>query len=89
MASSTVALVMSRRRLRHFQVVEPARSGDRLLGIVAKYDMPCGFSNDRNALSVEMAAFAYYVVSVGSEITALSLILRGLRDICLTRTLTL
>jgi len=54
MTISTVALEMSRRKFRHFPVVEPTRSGGRLLGIVAKYDIARGFPNDLNPFSVEV-----------------------------------
>ncbi|MBM4298986.1 MAG: CBS domain-containing protein, partial [Deltaproteobacteria bacterium] len=39
MTISAVALEMNRRKFRHFPVVEPTRSGGRLVGIVAKYDI--------------------------------------------------
>ena len=54
MTISTVALEMSRRKFRHFPVVEPTRSGGRLLGIVAKYDIARGFPNDLNPFSIEV-----------------------------------
>ena len=54
MTVSAVALEMSRRKFRHFPVVEPTRSGGRLLGIVAKYDIARGFPNDLNPFSVEV-----------------------------------
>ena len=54
MTISAVALEMSRRKFRHFPVVEPNRSGGRLLGIVAKYDIARGFPNDLNPFSVEV-----------------------------------
>ena len=54
MSISAVALEMSRRKFRHFPVVEPSRSGGRLLGIVAKYDIARGFPNDLNPFSVEV-----------------------------------
>ena len=54
MTISTVALEMSRCKFRHFPVVEPTRSGGRLLGIVAKYDIARGFPNDLNPFSVEV-----------------------------------
>ena len=55
MTISAVALEMSRRKFRHFPVVEPTRSGGRLLGIVAKYDIARGFPNDLNPFSVEVS----------------------------------
>jgi acetoin utilization protein AcuB len=54
MTVSAAALEMSRRKFRHFPVVEPTRSGGRLLGIVAKYDIARGFPNDLNPFSVEV-----------------------------------
>jgi acetoin utilization protein AcuB len=54
MTISTVALEMSRCKFRHFPVVEPTRSGGRLVGIVAKYDIARGFPYDLNPFSVEV-----------------------------------
>lgn len=54
MTISAVALEMSRRKFRHFPVVEPTRAGGRLLGIVSKYDIARGFPNDLNPFSVEV-----------------------------------
>ena len=54
MTISEVALEMSRCKFRHFPVVEPTRSGGRLLGIVSKYDIARGFPNDLNPFSVEV-----------------------------------
>ena len=54
MTISAVALEMNRRKFRHFPVVEPTRSGGRLVGIVAKYDIARGFPNDLNPFSVEV-----------------------------------
>jgi len=54
MSISTVALEMSRRKFRHFPVVEPTRAGGRLLGIVAKYDIARGFPSDLNPFSIEV-----------------------------------
>ena len=54
MSISAVALEMNRRRFRHFPVVETTRSGTRLVGIVAKYDIARGFPNDLNPFSVEV-----------------------------------
>jgi CBS domain-containing protein len=51
---SSVALEMNRRRIRHFPVCEPTRSGARMVGIVAKYDIARGFPNDLNPFSVEV-----------------------------------
>ena len=52
MSISAVALEMNRRKFRHFPVAEPTRSGTRLVGIVAKYDIARGFPNDLNPFSV-------------------------------------
>lgn len=51
---SAVALEMSRRKLRHFPVCEPARGGRRMVGVVAKFDIARGFPNDLNPFSVEV-----------------------------------
>ena len=51
---SAVALEMNRRKFRHFPVAEPTRSGSRLVGIVAKYDIARGFPHDLNPFSVEV-----------------------------------
>jgi acetoin utilization protein AcuB len=51
---SAVALEMNRRKLRHFPVCEPTKSGRRLVGIVAKFDIARGFPNDLNPFSVEV-----------------------------------
>lgn len=51
---SAVALVMSRRKLRHFPVCEPTRTGRRMVGVVAKFDIARGFPNDLNPFSVEV-----------------------------------
>ncbi|MSP41170.1 MAG: CBS domain-containing protein [Deltaproteobacteria bacterium] len=52
---SSVALEMNQRKLRHFPVCEPTRSGARMVGIVAKYDIARGFPNDLNPFSVEVS----------------------------------
>jgi acetoin utilization protein AcuB len=51
---STVALEMSRRKFRHFPIVEQSRGGPRLVGIVAKYDIARGFPSNLNPFSVEV-----------------------------------
>ena len=51
---SAVAIEMSRRKLRHFPVCEPTRSGRRMVGVVAKFDIARGFPNDLNPFSVEV-----------------------------------
>jgi acetoin utilization protein AcuB len=51
---SQVALEMSRRKFRHFPIVEQSRSGARLVGIVAKYDIARGFPSNLNPFSVEV-----------------------------------
>ena len=51
---SRVALEMSRRKFRHFPIVEPSRNGKRLVGIVAKYDIARGFPSNLNPFSVEV-----------------------------------
>ena len=51
---SAVALEMSRRKVRHFPVCEPSRTGRRMVGIVAKFDIARGFPNDLNPFSVEV-----------------------------------
>lgn len=51
---SAVALEMSRRKLRHFPVCEPIRTGQRMVGVVAKFDIARGFPNDLNPFSVEV-----------------------------------
>ncbi len=52
---SSVALEMNRRKIRHFPVCESTRSGARMVGIVAKYDIARGFPNDLNPFSVEVS----------------------------------
>jgi acetoin utilization protein AcuB len=51
---SQVALEMSRRKFRHFPIVEQSRSGTRLVGIVAKYDIARGFPSNLNPFSIEV-----------------------------------
>lgn len=51
---SYVAVEMSRRKFRHFPVVESTRTGNRLVGIVAKYDIARGFPGDLNPFSIEV-----------------------------------
>ena len=51
---SAVALEMSRRKFRHFPIMEPSRTGARLVGIVAKYDIARGFPSNLNPFSVEV-----------------------------------
>jgi acetoin utilization protein AcuB len=51
---STVALEMSRRKFRHFPIIEQSRSGGRLVGIVAKYDVARGFPSNLNPFSIEV-----------------------------------
>jgi acetoin utilization protein AcuB len=51
---SQVALEMSRRKFRHFPITEQSRSGFRLVGIVAKYDIARGFPSNLNPFSVEV-----------------------------------
>jgi acetoin utilization protein AcuB len=51
---SKVALEMSRRKFRHFPIIEQSRSGPRLVGIVAKYDIARGFPSNLNPFSVEV-----------------------------------
>jgi acetoin utilization protein AcuB len=52
MTISAVALEMNRLKIRHFPVCEPTRTGKRMVGIVAKYDIARGFPNDLNPFSV-------------------------------------
>lgn len=51
---SLVAMEMNRLKFRHFPVVEPTRSGARLVGIVSKYDIARGFPNNLNPFSLEV-----------------------------------
>jgi len=51
---SFVAMEMNRLKFRHFPVVEPTRSGPRLVGIVSKYDIARGFPSTLNPFSVEV-----------------------------------
>jgi acetoin utilization protein AcuB len=51
---STVALEMSRRKFRHFPIVEQSRGGPKLVGIVAKYDIARGFPSNLNPFSIEV-----------------------------------
>jgi acetoin utilization protein AcuB len=51
---SQVALEMSRRKFRHFPICEMSRTGSRLVGIVAKYDIARGFPSNLNPFSVEV-----------------------------------
>jgi len=51
---SAVALQMSRRKLRHFPVCETTRSGQRMVGVVAKFDITRGFPSDLNPFSAEV-----------------------------------
>ena len=51
---SQVALEMSRRKFRHFPIVEQSRSGTRLVGIVSKYDIARGFPSNLNPFSIEV-----------------------------------
>ena len=51
---SFVAMEMNRRKFRHFPVVEPSRSGLRLVGIVSKYDIARGFPSNLNPFSLEV-----------------------------------
>jgi acetoin utilization protein AcuB len=51
---SQVALEMSRRKFRHFPIVEQSRSSARLVGIVSKYDIARGFPSNLNPFSIEV-----------------------------------
>jgi acetoin utilization protein AcuB len=51
---SFVAMQMNRRKFRHFPVTEPTRTGNRLVGIVSKYDIARGFPNNLNPFSIEV-----------------------------------
>lgn len=51
---SLVAMEMNRRKFRHFPVAEPTQSGQRLVGIVSKYDIARGFPANLNPFSVEV-----------------------------------
>jgi acetoin utilization protein AcuB len=51
---SFVAMEMNRRKFRHFPVAEGTRSGQRLVGIVSKYDIARGFPANLNPFSVEV-----------------------------------
>jgi acetoin utilization protein AcuB len=51
---SRVALEMSRRKFRHFPIIETSRNAKRLVGIVAKYDIARGFPSNLNPFSVEV-----------------------------------
>jgi acetoin utilization protein AcuB len=51
---SFVAMEMNRRKFRHFPVAEVTRSGQRLVGIVSKYDIARGFPANLNPFSVEV-----------------------------------
>ena len=51
---SFVAMEMNRRKFRHFPVTEPTASGQRLVGIVSKYDIARGFPANLNPFSVEV-----------------------------------
>ena len=51
---SFVAMEMNRLKFRHFPVVEPTRSGSRLVGIVSKYDIARGFPSNLNPFSLEV-----------------------------------
>lgn len=51
---SFVAMEMNRRKFRHFPVTEPTSSGQRLVGIVSKYDIARGFPANLNPFSVEV-----------------------------------
>jgi acetoin utilization protein AcuB len=51
---SFVAMEMSRRKFRHFPVVELTGVAKRLVGIVSKYDIARGFPHDLNPFSVEV-----------------------------------
>jgi len=51
---SFVAMEMNRRKFRHFPVAEFTKSGERLVGIVSKYDIARGFPANLNPFSVEV-----------------------------------
>jgi acetoin utilization protein AcuB len=51
---SKVALEMSRRKFRHFPIIDQSRNSPRLVGIVAKYDIARGFPSNLNPFSVEV-----------------------------------
>jgi len=51
---SFVAMEMNRRKFRHFPVAELTQSGQRLVGIVSKYDIARGFPANLNPFSVEV-----------------------------------
>lgn len=51
---SFVAMEMNRFKFRHFPVIEPTRTGPRLVGIVSKYDIARGFPSNFNPFSVEV-----------------------------------
>ena len=51
---SFVAMEMNRLKFRHFPVAEPTQSGQRLVGIVSKYDIARGFPSNLNPFSLEV-----------------------------------
>jgi predicted transcriptional regulator len=51
---SSVAVEMTRRRFRHFPVVESTTNGAWMVGIVAKYDIARGFPANLNPFSIEV-----------------------------------
>ena len=51
---SFVAMEMNRRKFRHFPVAEQNRTGNRLVGIVSKYDIARAFPANLNPFSVEV-----------------------------------
>jgi acetoin utilization protein AcuB len=51
---SSVAMEMTRRRFRHFPVVESTPSGAWMVGIIAKYDVARGFPANLNPFSIEI-----------------------------------
>lgn len=51
---SFVAMEMNRLKFRHFPVAESTRTGQRMVGIVSKYDIARGFPSNLNPFSVEV-----------------------------------
>lgn len=51
---SAVAVIMSKRKFRHFPVCEPNGASKRMVGVLAKYDIARGFPNDLNPFSIEV-----------------------------------
>jgi acetoin utilization protein AcuB len=49
---SYAAMEMNRRKFRHFPVVQSTWNGNRLVGIVSKYDIARGFPGDLNPFSI-------------------------------------